>query len=137
MKIIKHLFKANTRFVVAVLYTITIAYGSLVNSNNLPDFSIKGSDKTLHFFAYFMLFIVWFFYLYFRSNAKLLYTSFKLFIIGTLFGIIIEVLQTTITHSRQADVYDIIANCAGLAVAGFAVYLFRKKIIQLKTNFSL
>lgn len=137
MKTIKHLLNAKTLFVVASLYTIAIAYGSLANSKDLPDLSIETSDKILHFVAYFILFILWFLYLFFKSNAKLKRISLKLFIAGTLFGIVIEVLQTTITDSRQADIYDIIANCIGLVIAAFAIYLFRKKLIQLKTNISL
>ena len=49
-------------------------------------------------------------------------------------GVIIEILQGTITKERSADVYDIFANSLGIVVAIFLLYLIKKnnKINSLK-----
>lgn len=137
MKLIKHLLKAKALLLFAVLYTAILTYGSLANSQDLPSVSLKTSDKALHFIGYFVFFIFWFFYLFIRNKTTLKNIFLKIFIAGTLFGIIIEILQTVVTTSRQADIYDIIANCFGLFIAALLLYVFRKKLILLKTNFSL
>ena len=137
MKLIKHLLKAKTLLFFAVSYTVILTYGSLVNSQDLPSISLNTSDKLLHFIGYFVFFMCWFFYLFIRNKTKLKNIFFNIFIAGTFFGIIIEVLQTVVTTSRQADIYDIFANCFGLLIAALLLYIFRKKLILLKTNFSL
>ncbi len=50
-------------------------------------------------------------------------------LISITFGIIIEVLQDTMTVSRALDVYDILANTAGVLLAIGLCYLkYGKKV---------
>ncbi|GGD83107.1 VanZ family protein [Planktosalinus lacus] len=135
MKHIKSLLAPKLLFTAALLYTCFIAYGSLVNTGSLPKLDYAVSDKLIHALSYFLLFIVWFFYLIFKSN-KIFYfkkTTF-LCVIVFCYGIVIEVLQGTVTTVREADYYDVIANGVGILFGCFVVILSKNKILKLKNS---
>ena len=44
-----------------------------------------------------------------------------------IYGIIIEILQGALTDYRQADLYDVVANFSGIAVATIFFVLVLKK----------
>jgi VanZ family protein len=106
---------------IAIILTIFIAIISLVSLKGGPHIKISNSDKLGHFIAYLLLSLSWLYALKnypLKKNKKYLFIS---LLIG--YGIIIEVLQGVLTTYRQADLYDIIANSAGVL---FAVILYRK-----------
>ncbi|KGL62646.1 VanZ-like protein [Polaribacter sp. Hel1_85] len=73
-------------------------------------------DKVYHLFAYFTLTICWLFSFYKKPTLK------YLIIIGCIiYGIIIEVLQDTLTTYRTGDFKDILANTLGI-VLGLIVF---------------
>ncbi len=57
-----------------------------------------------------------------HSNRKY---NLLIFIFAMSYGLIIEVLQATLTNTRQADFYDFLANTMG-AFVGLVVLLFYK-----------
>lgn len=80
-------------------------------SGFLSQFKFPHIDKVVHFFMFFFM-------------AILLYCSFKLskilyFVIPTLTGILIEILQHTTNTGRTFDVWDIAANTTGALLAFF------------------
>ena len=88
--------------------------------------SISVSDKTYHLIAYFLLMLSW---LYAFSNREKFKENVKYVIIGCIFfGIIIELLQGTITSYRTASFLDIIANTSGVLLAVVIFHVFEKKI---------
>jgi len=108
----------------------------LINPETLPKIDSNFSDKTLHIIGYAFLTFVWGFY----GIIKFSDTHFKkiLLTIGALsflYGMVIEVLQSELTKSRQADIYDIIANGVGIILAALLLILTQKKIKKLKSNF--
>ena len=108
-KIIKTLLKGNILYI-AVIITIIIAYLSLIKVGKQP-ISIKYLDKIEHSIAYFTLALSWLLAL--KNKVKI-----AIIIIGcVVYGILIEVLQGTITSYRTADFYDIIANTIGILIA--------------------
>lgn len=120
---IKKLLERNA-LTIAIVTTVFLAILSLsaVPKLNLG-LGIKAGDKYLHFIAYFGLSLTWYFALKDRINKKI----FKIFVPLCLiiYGIILEGLQSGLTTYRTGDIYDAIANAAGVLVA---LILFNKII---------
>ncbi len=120
---IKKLLERNA-LVIAIVATVFLGILSLsaVPKLNLG-LGIKAGDKYLHFIAYFGLSLMWYFALKDRINQKI----FKIFVPLALifYGIILEGLQSGLTTYRTGDIYDAVANTAGVIVA---LILFRKII---------
>ena len=112
---IKKLLERNS-LLIAILATLFLAVLSLSAVPKLNmGLGIKSGDKYLHFIAYFGLTILWYFALKDKVNKKV----FKFFVplALILYGIILEGLQSGLTTYRTGDVYDAIANTAGVIVA--------------------
>jgi VanZ family protein len=125
LKFIKSLLENNAIYI-AVFFTISILFGSLVKPEFIVVESISVSDKTHHFIAYFLLMLSWLYAFFkkekFQENVKYL-------ILGCfIFGIIIEILQGVITSYRTASYLDIIANTLGVLLATVIFHVFEKKI---------
>ena len=112
---IKKLLERNALFL-AILATLVLAFLSLtaIPKINLG-LGIKSGDKYLHFTAYFGLSLLWYFALKERINKKV----FKFFVPLALivYGIILEGLQSGLTTYRTGDIYDVMANTAGVIAA--------------------
>jgi VanZ family protein len=112
---IKKLLERNALFM-AILATLVLAFLSLtaIPKINLG-LGIKSGDKYLHFTAYFGLSLLWYFALKERINKKV----FKFFVPLALivYGIILEGLQSGLTTYRTGDIYDVMANTAGVIAA--------------------
>lgn len=125
LKPIKSLLENNAVYI-AIFFTISILLGSLVKPELVVLDSISVSDKTYHLIAYFLLMLSW---LYAFSNREKFNENVKYVIIGCIFfGIIIELLQGTITSYRTASFLDIIANTSGVLLAVVIFHVFEKKI---------
>jgi VanZ family protein len=114
---IKSLLERNALWL-AILATLGVAILSLgaVPKLNIG-LDLKSSDKYLHFIAYFTLCLLW----YFALKDRLHRYVFRILIpVGLiLYGIILEGLQGGLTTYRTADIYDAVANTAGVIVAMF------------------
>ncbi|PCH52017.1 MAG: hypothetical protein COC22_04760 [Flavobacteriaceae bacterium] len=86
--------------------------------------SVKYFDKFLHASAYFLLTLSWIFAL--KKNFKLKKKIRLVVVTIFIYGIIIEVLQGTLTTYRQADLHDVFANLGGIFIA----YVFFNLIFQ-------
>lgn len=115
-KLIKNLLEHNVSFIIAVSFTIIIAYLSLSKPINLNiPIQISYLDKIFHVIAYFGLTLSWLFI--FKKKSKFKLVGIVIFF----FGLLIELLQGTLTQTREQDLYDIIANSVGIV---FAVIIF-------------
>ncbi len=125
---IKHLLQASTLWF-AIAITICIAYLSLIKTTNFPDIAFSNIDKIYHLVAYFGLTSSWLFAL---KKPKYKY---KVLIACVLYGIILEVLQTTLTEYRAGELFDFLANSVGvlLALLIFNLFLKKKHLINPKT----
>ncbi|MEL4456086.1 VanZ family protein [Lutimonas vermicola] len=112
---IKKLLERNALFL-AILATLVLAFLSLsaIPKINLG-LGIKSGDKYLHFTAYFGLSLLWYFALKKRINKKVFNFFVPLALI--VYGIILEGLQSGLTTYRTGDIYDAMANTAGVIVA--------------------
>ena len=111
---IKKLLEHNA-LILAILATIIIGVLSLsaVPKLNL-ELGIKSGDKYLHFIAYFGLSTIWYFALRNRIQKRVFNFFVPLALI--FYGIILEILQSGITTYRTGDIYDALANTAGVIV---------------------
>lgn len=108
-------------FLPALIYTIALAIVCLIKLTNLPNTGISFADKIFHFLAYALFMLLWYvafsFSLNFEKNKSILYALF----LAVIFGIIIELLQDTMTDSRALDVYDIAANTLGAVLVALVL----------------
>ena len=129
VKIIKHLSERNL-FILALFWTIAITIASLVSLSNMPRVNVLGKDKTVHFLFYFVLTLTWNFALQKKYKNWALKYIIVFVVIG--YGIVIEVLQEVLTKTRQADLYDVIANSAGTLVALIVIFWLKNKTFEKK-----
>ncbi|MGC6432455.1 MAG: VanZ family protein [Jejuia sp.] len=114
----------------AVPYTLALLCASLMSLKDMPEVDVNHGDKIFHFLAYAILSFLWYFVFYFKmsqtSKRAILYAVF----LAVVFGIIIEVLQGTLTTYRAFDVYDAIANSLGALLTGIVLWVKAK--LQVK-----
>lgn len=94
----------------------------------IPRLGSDFDDKLYHAIAYIIMGFVWGVYLLHQSKRNYILIS---FLIGALFGIIIELLQVTLTSYRSFDFFDIIANILGLCLGLILVSILKNSIINL------
>ena len=90
----------------------------------MPQIDILYLDKVIHAVFHFVFTILWFLYLkkIFTSsdNFKLLFFT----LLGSfILGIAIELMQQYFTTTRNADVFDILANLFGAFLAAILIIL--------------
>ncbi|MEC3905803.1 VanZ family protein [Tamlana sp. 2201CG12-4] len=116
----------------AISYSLILAIVSLIKLNNLPDVGISFADKIFHFLAYALLTLLWFGAFSYSLNLKKKQAVLYAAILAIIFGIIIEVLQDTMTDSRALDMYDVVANTLGALLA--SIVLKVKNKLQVKND---
>lgn len=109
-KPIKNLLKGNF-FIISIFVTFFIAYLSFIK---LPQIGVQlpNSDKWGHSFAYFILTSSWLLTFYKYQKKKYLVV-----VSCILYGVIIELLQHTLTVHRTGDFLDVLANTAGILLS--------------------
>jgi len=117
----------NKALFIALAISLVIIALSLVNTAKLPEPGIKVSDKILHSTAYMGL--MWSWLLVFR-NKKSLKNLFIIFSVLVVFGMLLEVLQETLTTYRTADWRDVIANSFGLLIGIISFHFFCKNLLE-------
>ncbi|MDB2571114.1 VanZ family protein [Polaribacter sp.] len=125
---IKHLLQAST-LLIAIAITICIAYLCLIKTTNFPVIAISNIDKFYHLIAYFVLTFSWLLTLK-KSKYK-----YKVLIACVLYGIILEVFQTTLTEYRAGEMLDFLANTLGglIALGAFSLFFKKKHLNNTKT----
>ena len=127
LKPIQTLLKGSLLFV-AIGITLFIGYLSLKKINYVP-IRLSHLDKIYHFVAYFLLGCAWFFsFSKAYQKPKLKYAIAMACII---YGMVIEVLQATLTTYRTASVLDVFANMAGVIAAMMLFKQVYKKIVAI------
>ncbi len=126
---------AKIALFIALIYTSAITYFSLI----VMDFkvSVAGfdpTDKMLHAGAYLFLAILWKLYLLFKNSDFQRYTSNLMWVAfaSFLFGMLIEVLQGTLTSYRTPDWWDVLANSTGVVLAVLFFMVMAPTVKKLK-----
>jgi len=119
--------------IISVTVALVIMYLSLSNANTFDKVSIFNfpfMDKIVHFGMYFALMSSIIFEN--RKNFKNLRGLLLSAIIPLLYGILMEILQSTITVNRSGSVFDVLANSVGIIVS-VLVWLWVKPLIMKET----
>ena len=111
----------------AILYTVFLTIFSLIQVEEINQELPTISDKFYHFLAYFLLVIIWSFALSKQLKANFCKSILIISIASLLFGIVIEVLQQTLTSYRQAEYLDILANSLGILFASMVLLILYYK----------
>lgn len=117
-------------FIIAVLYSLALATVSLVKLNNVPNAGISFADKIFHFLVYSVLTLLWANTFFFKFKYKKVKAIFYAALFSIIFGIIIEVLQGSVTASRHTDIYDAIANTLGVLIMVLILLINKKTHIK-------
>lgn len=117
--------------ILTLIYTSVLGTVSLIRLDNVPNIGVSFGDKIFHFLAYGVLAFLWFNTFFFKFKLKRKRAIFLAVILSLIFGIIIELLQDTMTNERALDVYDIVANTLGVLLV--STMLWFKKVYTLKT----
>jgi VanZ family protein len=112
-------------FLTALVYTIVLGTISLITLNDLPEVQISFADKIFHFLAYSIFVVLWYLAFYYTFRIQKIKAIRYAFIFAVVFGIIIEVLQDTMTASRALDVYDALANTLGALMSAIVLWLMK------------
>lgn len=130
---------AKLLLIAASIYTGILTLTSLIKLGKISVGEFNPTDKFLHFVAYFGLVVVWQAYFLFRDDLANKYKSIllKVLLSSLAFGMLIEVLQGTLTTYREPDWYDIVANSFGAGVAAILLFLLEKSLQRLKSKINL
>jgi VanZ family protein len=102
----------------SILIALIIMYLSLANAHTFdkaPFIDIPNIDKAVHFCMYFGLMLV-----IILENKNSIKSNGHLFLLGLIplsFGILMEILQATLTVTRSGSFLDALANSAGIFVS--------------------
>jgi VanZ family protein len=102
----------------SILIALIIMYLSLANAQTFdkaPFIDIPNIDKAVHFCMYFGLMLV--IILENKNSIKSIGHLFLLGLIPLSFGILMEILQATLTVTRSGSFFDALANSAGIFVS--------------------
>lgn len=118
------------RNIFSILVALLIMYLSLASSDTFEDvplIDIPFLDKIVHLGMYFGLMSVIIF-----ENRKLLKSTNHLFLISLIplfYGILMEILQTSITNTRYGSFFDVVSNYAGVLVS-LLLWLWIKPLLK-------
>lgn len=107
----------------AIIYSLGITVLFLMPTSDLPKMHLPGGfDKFVHLLIHFGLVCLWQLYLLKRYKNTLPLKSILFLLAAILiYGIVIELLQGSLTVSRTADYNDVVANFSG-ALLGVLVF---------------
>lgn len=117
-------------FILVILYSIALTIVCLIKIEGLTKGGISFGDKIFHSVSYVFLTFLWYntFYNKFKfSKSKALTYA---IIISIIFGIIIEILQGTLTTYRSADINDVLANSLGVMLTAVVIKIKNKYYIK-------
>ncbi|WP_396602286.1 VanZ family protein [Algibacter sp. R77976] len=119
-------------FIVALGYAIALGTVSLITIKDIPDVHISFADKIFHFLAYGLFAVLWYLAFYYTFGFKKKKALIYAFVLAVFFGIVIEILQDTMTATRALDVYDALANTLGALIASTLIWF--KKNLHVKNS---
>jgi VanZ family protein len=117
----------------SILVALLLLYLSLANSEkfeNISLFKISYLDKIVHFGMYFTLMSV--IIIEHRKSIKDYRYLFLWALIPLLYGILMEILQLTLTVSRSGNFFDAMFNAAGIFVS--ILFFILVKSIRKKSS---
>lgn len=113
---------------ISISYTILLVLVSFISLDDFAEIEVDKGDKIFHFLVYFILVVLW----YIALIEKVTWSKSKQIIIiafcSIMFGIIIEILQGSLTSYRAADGFDILANTLGVLLASASIWFNNRNV---------
>jgi len=116
--------------VFAAIYTLALAYACLMSLESMPEIDVSFGDKIFHFGAYAAFTILWYAAFLFNFNLNKKKALWYSTLFAVVFGIVVEVLQDTMTDYRAMDVYDVIANTSGALLTALILSRINKMKVK-------
>lgn len=132
------MYKAIRYFWEAIVWALIIIILSLASFNNIKEItpSFEHMDKIIHFAMYFgfMFFLLWGYKKFYgKINKQQILIS---LIIAIIFGTSLELIQYYFTDGRSGDLFDELANIAGVATAFLFFKPLSKKLTKIYHYFT-
>lgn len=115
---------------ISLIYSGLLLAVCLINLNDFPKVAVEKGDKIFHFLAYLVFTFLWYNTFSKLFSAKFWKVIFITIVFSIAFGIIIELLQGSLTTFRTADYHDVIANSLGVMMAGILIVSTRKRQVK-------
>ncbi|WP_417236920.1 VanZ family protein [Bizionia paragorgiae] len=119
-------------FLLSIAYTLVLLLASLLNVNSITQGLPSNNDKFLHTAAHVMLTGLWFLTFsktFTLNNLKSIgYAS----VLAIGLGVLIEVLQGTLTQNRTTDINDVFANVLGTVIVVLVILGLRFRELKNK-----
>ena len=129
---IKIMIKKNA---FSILVALIIMYLSLASSHTFDSVTIFNSipnfDKFVHVGMYFCLMSV-----IILEHRNSIHNARQLLIVGLIpafYGILMEILQATLTQTRTGSVFDALADCIGILISIF-IWLWFNPLKKIKSD---
>lgn len=128
MKVIKKSLERKTLLwlLLALFWSVLIGIACLMDGNTIPKttlLQLPNKDKIAHFVFYFVFSILWFrFFVDLKSSKNKIRLAILIFLVASVLGMTMEVMQYLFTTTRSAEWADVIANSSG-SLAGLVTSL--------------
>jgi VanZ family protein len=113
----------------SIIVALLLLYLSLANSGKFEKMSLIAVpyfDKIVHFGMYFVMMTV--IIIEHRKNISNLLNLFLLALIPLSYGILMEILQLTLTSTRSGDFYDALADAGGVLASVLLWLVFKPSV---------
>lgn len=128
MRDTKLLLRAKTLSFICVAYTLCITFLLLFPATNVPKIDVPSSDKIGHIILFTILVVLWTAFVFMKVK-KVGMKVWWVLIGAFIYGIVIEALQGLFFISRTADIWDVVANSAGI-LFGWLIFQNIKKYLS-------
>ena len=102
----------------------------LIDLNGVIEVKISFGDKIFHLLAYVVLTVLWYYTFFYNLKSNKGKALIYAVVISIIFGIVIEVLQGTVTAYRSSDIIDVFANSFGAILAAVVIAVKNKYILN-------
>lgn len=128
---LRQTFKMIRKNIISLLVAVIIMYLSLASSDTFKKIhflNVPYRDKIVHFGMYFAFMSV----IIFENRTKFISgrSIYLAAIIPLLYGILMEILQSLFTTSRNGNILDILINSAGIVVSLLCWFWIKTSFMQ-------
>lgn len=114
----------------SVMYSFILIALSLFKVSALTQELPSNGDKVIHIIAYCLFTLLWFFTFNSKLNLRKIKSIALAASLSIGLGILIEILQSVLTQTRQGEFKDVIANVIGTIVAVILVMSMKKRGVK-------
>ncbi len=127
-KHIKKLLGRKILLLIGLFYTFFITIAFLLPASELPKERLL-NDKFIHVIIHIVLSFLWLLYYYnYNKRSITLKNLLNILLLCFIYGIIIEFIQQLFLTSRQADIFDVLANTTGSLIGALVFWNVKNRI---------